>query len=438
MLLFLFICASMAAAPSGRRIFGGRTVSRKSVPWQVFVQERTPFGDQGGFTGGVCGGTIIGKNLVLTAAHCVSKPGAKDHVIIAMNRRSDVEDELYNEIAVKKFVHSGYAAGNGDSNFDLALLQLPKDFPLERGVVEIAPLASSNPAMGERCLQSGYGTTQARNNDPQLKMAYGKVKDCLFGSTSDGIICLSGKIDDSQTEGSICQGDSGGPLICEGELAGVVSATTAESMASNCRDTSAFTSVSHNAAWINSKLAELGVSRSQLGGQRVNMFPHGSNGQGGDSSPVVSNPAPRTPVVSDPVVRTPVVSDPVVRTPVVSDPVVRTPVVRSPVVRSPVVSDSRRPPLLEESQNRIPPRQEFFRRWPQGDPCGPPKGRGWKMSVTPLPSVSSMQVEVRESDVNFDVALGYAACLRLSYSQYREAKANIERATTGLSRRRNI
>ena len=70
---------SAQTCPDNRRIVGGVKTTINDHPWQVALQ----------INGGLCGGSIIAQNWVLTAAHCFNasdrpgdvriKAGATDH-----------------------------------------------------------------------------------------------------------------------------------------------------------------------------------------------------------------------------------------------------------------------------------------------------------------------------------------------------------------------
>ena len=65
-----------------KRMIGGSVANRKSWPWQVAVVES-------GRT--VCGGVIIAANVLLTAAHCITKKVE----FVLNDYHSDIKD--YNE-----------------------------------------------------------------------------------------------------------------------------------------------------------------------------------------------------------------------------------------------------------------------------------------------------------------------------------------------------
>jgi len=195
-----------------------------------------------------------------------------------------------------------------------------------------------------------------------------------------------------------------------------------------------FASIAKNTDWIHESLTRLGVSPSTLATNSVNMFPHGQDGRGGSLPDIVRDPVVTTP--REPV--EPVVSQPVrPREPIITRP-------REPVVitrpREPVVSQPVRPRETvvgppnpapgsirgqEAGPNGRTPIQQFRFRFPGADPCRKPSGRGWSIEMTPLPRVSSRRALIWENDHELKTALGYAACLRLSYTQFKEAEKKI-------------
>ncbi len=69
------------------KIVGGSTANKNSWPAQALVYSYTP----GSSTYGVCGGTLIKRNYVITAAHCVyGKTAPNIYVYLGAQDRSDL------------------------------------------------------------------------------------------------------------------------------------------------------------------------------------------------------------------------------------------------------------------------------------------------------------------------------------------------------------
>ena len=109
-------------------IIGGESVlNPHEFPWVVGV--RTEFGK--------CGGSIISKNLVMTAAHCLfnSKKELVQEISILMGH-SDLSSDLIKKQRVESIlIHPQ----NGNKKYynDVALLRLSKDLEFDNSVQPI-------------------------------------------------------------------------------------------------------------------------------------------------------------------------------------------------------------------------------------------------------------------------------------------------------------
>lgn len=219
---------------NGTKIVGGVNANENQWPFITRLTVQFSTGQ------GLCGGTIIDKNWVLTAAHCCD--GA--HWIRATFgdlRFSSADSKQYTRSANKIVKHPKYNSYN--MKYDVCLLQFSEDIIAADPDhdVRAACLTADLPEHGSNCWIAGWGTTSSGGSisDPLLQ-ANVKLMDksyCLAHSNIPSyalqkeMIC-AGKLDDDnngETDGGVdsCQGDSGGPLICEidgkAALTGVVS-----------------------------------------------------------------------------------------------------------------------------------------------------------------------------------------------------------------------
>jgi len=209
---------SLAANDISTKIVGG-------VPAQVgeFPSIASLQGSSGGH---FCGGSLIKRNWVLTAAHCVQGSGPKKIYIGAHNQKNLKDAELFQ---VEKIVaHPQYNSQNTDYDFALIRLAGNSSFaPVKINTTEIDIAAESVMAT-----TAGWGVT--KENSWSLPAILQKVdvplvtaQECSKGypgAITDRMICAGYP----QGGKDACQGDSGGPLYvktAEGEtvLAGVVS-----------------------------------------------------------------------------------------------------------------------------------------------------------------------------------------------------------------------
>jgi len=211
------------------KIVGGVMAIAGQFPWQVSLGV-ADIPDP--FYAHFCGGSLIGKEWVLTAAHCVDGNDASDLSVFV---GTHVLQSGVTRIGVQKlYIHSDYKSAS--TGHDIALLQLKA--PVKEGAEtrqialadkqeETAILATSNPAV-----VTGWGATNM-GGQPTRILNYAKIpfvsnERCNKPLAYNGAITADMLCAGKETGGvDSCQGDSGGPLISNAgqgdKLMGVVS-----------------------------------------------------------------------------------------------------------------------------------------------------------------------------------------------------------------------
>ncbi|KAI2647966.1 hypothetical protein H4Q32_027918 [Labeo rohita] len=179
---------------SGDKIIGGYECSPHSQPWQVYLSD-------GRIS---CGGSLINKKWVVSAAHCTF---LRDSLRIQLGKHNLlVGENTEQQIKAEKIIPYPRYNDNNHNN-DVMLIKLRKPAILNKYVKPI-PLAKSCSSAGMKCLC--------------LKLPVLSKKKCRYeyGNTiTKNMFCagfMRGRKD-------ACEGDSGGPLVCNGKLQGVVS-----------------------------------------------------------------------------------------------------------------------------------------------------------------------------------------------------------------------
>ncbi len=228
------ILASMVACrnetPSAIKIIGGRPVA-ENHPWLVQITDG-PNASQG-----YCGGVLIAKRVVLTAAHCV-EPQYINTMYVALGFADGVNLHLNKPVKVHSVVvHPGYAPkGDDPGPNDIALLYL-NDYNERSFERPVAPIRFQRGGASVEMLAK-YGRAFGLGNTSSLGWLYdGVVREvdlpiinishCSERYTNIGSsqICAG----DMERGGvDTCQGDSGGPLLFRDSdgawtLAGLVS-----------------------------------------------------------------------------------------------------------------------------------------------------------------------------------------------------------------------
>ncbi|XP_055857529.1 trypsin zeta-like [Episyrphus balteatus] len=207
---------------SNGRIVGGKLTDISKHPHQISMRYKSCTSCSYNHR---CGGSIISKTIVITAAHCVHgiKDAKRIHVVAGSNTRNGNGVTM----PVAKIVeHEKYSTNTAYGN-DVAILVLGIEIPLNDYDIKTIKMADERPAHNDISQITGWGTTTEGGYPADLLL---EVEVPIISNEFCELKYGSGKIDSSMlcagsSKGGkdACQGDSGGPLVVKGVLAGVVS-----------------------------------------------------------------------------------------------------------------------------------------------------------------------------------------------------------------------
>ncbi|KAL3970363.1 adaptin ear-binding coat-associated protein 1/2 [Sarotherodon galilaeus] len=246
-ILYVFLQISLAgAAESG--IVGGREAKPHSRPYMVSVQYRGVHS---------CGGILIQRDFVLTAAHCKNETWGSCTVVLGAHDISKKERTQQRIQVAEYYPHPGFT---GQYEYDIMLLKLKKNATLNKYVRTMGlPKKNGEIPANIKCAVAGWGLTKANGSHSNvLKEATEKMQfstECKHiwqkHFNSGHMICTKF----TRRDGGVCQGDSGGPLICNTKPQGI----TAYTSSNDCNDPRyphVFTKVSSFIPWIKQTMEE--------------------------------------------------------------------------------------------------------------------------------------------------------------------------------------
>ncbi|MCI4374998.1 hypothetical protein PGIGA_G00104010 [Pangasianodon gigas] len=199
-------------APLNTRIVGGQNASAGAWPWQVSLHSSA-------YGGHFCGGTLINKNWVMTAAHCFNSIGTSGLVVyLGKQTLVGVNPNQITRSVTKLVRHPKYNSITNDNDITLLLLSSSVTFTNYIRPVCLAGQGSSF-VSGTQCWITGWGNIASGVwlpspgvlQDAKVPIVSKTQCDKLLGPgvITNNMICaglLQGGKD-------TCQGDSGGPMV---------------------------------------------------------------------------------------------------------------------------------------------------------------------------------------------------------------------------------
>ncbi|XP_005312830.2 duodenase-1-like isoform X2 [Chrysemys picta bellii] len=216
MLVLLPLSSLLPPGAQAGEIIGGQEAQPHSRPYMAFlIIER-------GNNTFLCGGFLVAKNFVLTAAHC---KGDKITVTLGAHNIREREESQQVILVDHQYPHLDY--DKEPHNNDIMLLKLAERAKLNRWVKTInLPHTKKKVKPGTKCSVAGWGRTEAENNLTlattlqEVDVEVLEDDECISRHYNTFTMMCVG---DPEKGKDSAKGDSGGPLVCGKTAQGIVS-----------------------------------------------------------------------------------------------------------------------------------------------------------------------------------------------------------------------
>ena len=278
------------------KIVNGTTKAISYSPWQVALIDTSKSSN---FQGQFCGGSLISREWIVTAAHCLDDVATTVDSFKVLAGTSTLSTTKLSGNSVNSFfVHPSWNPSTKEN--DIALVQLKVPLVLSLGTIEVIELPNTKAASGTTARITGWGSLLKRaptansasdylfpaelvgaeifvNSDSDCSTEFNTFSNFYF---ADSMLCANDMETDPAAYIDTCQADSGGPLAIEESGTWYLSGITSWGVGCAQGYSGVYTNVYNYNSWISSNSIEnrFRVAFNSKGGSSVSASSFASGG----------------------------------------------------------------------------------------------------------------------------------------------------------------
>lgn len=256
--LFLLITlVSCGENQSDKKIISSQIFGGKSIEENLSLKKHI-VGVSRYKTHGICTGTIISEQVILTAAHCVPENADANEIKIIFDH--DFQTQKENKINAESIIiHEDYVLNEKTIANDVALIKLEKSIPNTYSPLNLSDISILSFKDIKSSTVSGFG--YSRVEFPRLglgNLRFTEIEALELNENSPLIY-----FDQSKGKG-VCQGDSGGGAFVKQNdqwiqigITSFVNTKENNPKKADCKRTSGFSSILYFLPWIQENIIKL-------------------------------------------------------------------------------------------------------------------------------------------------------------------------------------